>query len=137
MAELKAMGVKTVVNLRNFHSDDDEARGLGLKLQRLHMKPWHSEEEDVVAFLKIAANTNNYPIFVHCLRGADRTGLVCAMYRIVFCNWTRPEAIQEMKEGGFDFDPRWKNIVKYIEQADLEALKRKAGITAAKKPSER
>ena len=128
MAELKKMGVKTVVNLRSFHSDTDEARGLGLTLQRLHMKPWHSEEEDVVAFLKIAADTNNYPIFVHCMRGADRTGLVCAMYRVVYCGWTKPEAIREMKEGGFDYDQRWKNIVKYIERADVEELKRKAGI---------
>jgi len=131
MAELKAMGIKTVMNLRSLHSDDDEARGLGLKLQRLHMKPWHSEEEDVVGFLKVAANTNNYPIFVHCQRGADRTGLVCAMYRVVFEDWAKADAIQEMKEGGFNFDPRWKNIVTYIERADVEDVKRKAGIASA------
>jgi protein tyrosine/serine phosphatase len=94
----------------------------------MRMKPWHSEEDDVVAFLKIAADTNHYPIFVHCMRGADRTGLVCAMYRVVFDGWTKPEAIREMKEGGFDYDQRWKNIVKYIERADVEELKRKAGI---------
>ena len=47
------------------------------------MKPWHAEDEDVVAFLKIASNTNNLPVFVHCQRGADRTGMMCAMYRIV------------------------------------------------------
>ena len=128
MKELKTMGVKTVINLRSFHSDDDEARGLGLKLQRLHMKPWHSEEEDVIVFLKAVADTNNYPIFVHCQRGADRTGLVCAMYRVVCEGWTKPEAIQELKDGGYNFDTRWKNIPRYIEQADVEALKRKAGM---------
>jgi protein tyrosine/serine phosphatase len=134
MKELKTMGIKTVVNLRNYHSDDDEARGLGLTLQRLHMKPWHSEEEDVLTFLKIVADTNNYPIFVHCQRGADRTGLVCAMYRITCEGWTKPDAIQEMKDGGYNFDTRWKNIVRYIEQADVEKLKREAGISNAPKP---
>ena len=124
MAELRAMGIRTVVNLRSLHSDRDEARGVGLTLQRLHMKPWHSEEEDVVGFLKIAADTNSYPIFVHCQRGADRTGLVCAMYRVVIQGWTKDDAVEEMTEGGFKFDPRWRNIVKYIEQADVDKLRR-------------
>src|SRR5262245_17245882 len=129
MTELKSYGVRTVVNLRSFHSDRDELSGTGFKAARFHMKPWHSEDEVVVGFLKIAANTNNYPIFVHCQRGADRTGLACAMYRIVFCGWTKDDAIEEMTKGGFHFDPRWQNIVKYIQKADIEALKREAGIT--------
>jgi hypothetical protein len=72
------------------------------------MKPWHSEE-DVVTFA-IAANVTNYPIFVHRQRGADRTGPVCGMYR-VFSGLTKQEAIAEMIEGGFKFDPAGRNIV--------------------------
>ena len=128
MAELKTMGIRTVVNLRSYHSDTDELRGLDFKPARIKMQPWHTDEEDVVAFLKVAVDTNNYPIFVHCQRGADRTGLACAMYRIVMCGWTKADAIEEMTDGGFKFDPRWKNIVKYIENADIEAVKRQAGI---------
>jgi|WetSurMetagenome_2_1015567.scaffolds.fasta_scaffold541962_1 protein tyrosine/serine phosphatase len=128
MNELKAMGIKTVVNLRSFHSDDDELEGIGLKQGRLHMKPWHAEEEDVVSFLKLATDTNNFPVFVHCQRGADRTGMVCAMYRIVVCGWTRQEAIREMREGGFGFNSAWKNLVNYVEKADLEKIKRRAGL---------
>jgi protein tyrosine phosphatase (PTP) superfamily phosphohydrolase (DUF442 family) len=128
MAELKAMGIKTVVNLRSFHSDDDELLGTGLKPGRLHMKPWHAEDEDVVYFLNWMANTNNLPAFVHCQRGADRTGMICAMYRIVFCGWSKQEAIQEMKEGGFGFNPAWKNLVRYIEKADIAKIKQRAGL---------
>jgi len=125
MAELKAMGVKTVVNLRTFHSDNGQISGTGLRQDRLKMEPWHANDDDVVRFLKIVADTNNLPVFVHCERGADRTGTLCAMYRIVFCGWTKPQAIREMKEGGFGFNPSWQNLVNYIERTDIAELKRK------------
>jgi protein tyrosine/serine phosphatase len=128
MTELHAMGIKTVLNLRSFHSDHGLVSSGELKLARLHMKPWHAEDEDVVAFLKIASNTNNLPLFVHCQRGADRTGMVCAMYRIVICGWTKDAAIQEMKEGGFHFNTGWQNLVDYINRVDIEALKKRAGM---------
>ena len=78
--------------------------------------------------MKIVTNTNNLPVFVHCQRGADRTGMVCAMYRVVVCGWTKDAAVQEMKEGGFAFNPGWKNLVNYVESADIEALKKRAGL---------
>ena len=129
MAQLKAMGIKTVINLRSFHSDTDEVAGAGLKSVRFEMKPWHAEEEDVVGFLKVVADTNNLPVFVHCQRGADRTGMMCAMYRIVVCGWTKPEAIEEMRQGGYHFSPVWKNLVTFIEQADVVEIKRRVGLT--------
>jgi len=128
MAELKAMGVKTVLNLRSFHSDKGLMSSGELKLARLHMKPWHAEDEDVVAFLKIASNTNNLPLFVHCQRGADRTGMVCAMYRVAVCGWSKEAAIQEMKDGGFNFNPGWQNLVNYINRVNVDALKKRAGL---------
>jgi protein tyrosine phosphatase (PTP) superfamily phosphohydrolase (DUF442 family) len=128
MAQLKAMGIKTVINLRAFHSDKDEVAGTGLKSIRFETKPWHAEEEDVVGFLKAVTDTNNLPVFVHCQRGADRTGMMCAMYRIVVCGWTKQEAIEEMKRGGYHFSPVWKNLVAYIEHADIPEIKRRAGL---------
>ncbi len=131
-AQLKAMGVKTVINLRAFHSDKDKLAGTGLKGERFHTEPWHAETEDVVRFLKIVTDTNNLPIFVHCQRGADRTGVMCAMYRITVCGWTKEEAIKEMTKGGFEFNPAWKNLVEFVEKADVEEIKRQAGIASTK-----
>ena len=128
MKQLKAKGIKTVINLRAFHSDQDEVAGTGLKSVRFETKPWHAEEEDVVGFLKVVTDTNHLPVFVHCQRGADRTGTMCAMYRIVVCGWTKPEAIDEMKNGGFDFNPSWHNLVSFIEKADIADIKRRAGL---------
>ncbi len=128
MMQLKAMGIRTVINLRDHHSDKDLVAGTGLKSERFHMEAWHSDEEDVVRFLKIVSDTNNLPAFVHCQRGADRTGLMCAMYRVVICGWTKADAIREMRDGGFGFNRLWRNIVTFIEKADVEELKRKAGL---------
>lgn len=129
MAALKTLGVKSVVNLRTFHSDKGKISATGLKREHIKMEPWQANDEDVVRFLKIVADTNNLPVFVHCQRGADRTGTMCALYRIVFCNWPKAEAIKEMKDGGFGFNPAWKNLADYLEQADIAALKRRAGLT--------
>jgi len=128
MARLKAMGVKTIINLRAFHSDEDKVAGTGLKSVRFETKPWHAEEEDVIGFLKVVADTNNLPAFVHCQRGADRTGMMCALYRVVVCGWTKPAAVAEMKSGGFDFNPAWRNLVRFIEKADVADLRRRAGL---------
>jgi protein tyrosine phosphatase (PTP) superfamily phosphohydrolase (DUF442 family) len=129
MARLKAMGIRTIVNLRAFHSDVRKLAGSDLKGERLRTEPWHGEVEDVVRFLKIVANTNNLPAFVHCERGADRTGVMCAMYRVAVCGWRKDEAIREMTRGGFGFSPAWQNLIRFVRRADMEELKRRAGIT--------
>ena len=129
MKQLKALGIKTVINLRNYHSDHSKLADTGLKEVHDEMTPWHATEDEVVEFLKAATATNNLPVFVHCERGADRTGTMCAMYRIVVCGWTKQEAIDEMKNGGFDFSPVWQNLIEFIENADIERIKRRAGLT--------
>lgn len=82
MKELKNMGVRTVINLRSFHSDRDEIGLTGLVYEDIYMKAWHPERKELIRFLQIATDTNCAPVFVHCMHGADRTGLVCAVYRV-------------------------------------------------------
>jgi len=128
MKQLKAMGIKTVINLRASHSDKDQVASTGLQSMRFGTEPWHANAEDVARFLKIVTAPNNLPAFVHCERGADRTGLMCAMYRIAVCGWTKPQAVAEMKNGGFGFNPAWHNLIAFIEKADVDKFKRTAGI---------
>jgi protein tyrosine phosphatase (PTP) superfamily phosphohydrolase (DUF442 family) len=129
MKNLKALGIKTVVNLRSFHSDKDEVADTSLQSIRFTTKPWHTEQKEIVGFLKVMANTNNWPVFVHCQRGADRTGTMCAMYRLAVCGWAKEEALAELRDGGFHFAPVWKNLVKLIEQADVPKLRAQSGLT--------
>ena len=128
MKHLEKLGIKTVLNLRARHSDQDELAGTALKPVRLKMEPWHSDDEEVVLFLKAATDTNNLPLFVHCQRGADRTGTMCAMYRIVVCGWTKEQALDELKHGGVGFNPTWQNLVDYVEKSDVPSLRRRVGL---------
>jgi protein tyrosine/serine phosphatase len=125
---LKALGIKTIVNLREWHSDKAKMAGTCLQSDRFEMEPWHANKKEVIEFLKLAANTNNFPIFVHCERGADRTGMMCAMYRIAVCGWSKPQAIDEMKHGGFGYNPTWHELITFIEKADIADIKRRAGL---------
>ena len=126
ITELKAMGIETVLNLRSLHTDDLGDTGLGYF--SIPMNSWHSEEEDVVAFLKIVSDTNNLPIFVHCQHGSDRTGTMCAIYRVAVQGWSKEDALKEMREGGYGFHPVWQNLVNYFNALDIEKLKKEAGL---------
>jgi protein tyrosine/serine phosphatase len=126
---LKEMGIKTVVNLRAFHSDRDELKGLDLSYENIDVKTWHAEDEDLVRFLKIVTDKTKMPVFVHCQHGADRTGMMVAVYRIAVQGWTKADAMKEMTEGGFGWHPMWQNLLEHIEDLDIEALKKEAGLS--------
>ena len=124
MRTLEAMGVKTVVNLRGFHPDAGKAAGTKLALERISFQTWHAEDEDVLRFLQIVMARKNQPVFVHCLHGSDRTGMMIAIYRIVVQGRSKAEAIKEMTGPDFGFHPMWKNLVAYVEKLDVADLKR-------------
>ena len=128
MKNLKAMGIKTVINLRSFHSDRDEIGDTGLAYEHIHMKAWHAEEEDAVKFLQIVTNPKRCPVLVHCQHGADRTGTMCALYRVAVQGWSKEEALKEMMQGGFGFHGIWENLIQWINGLDIERIKKRAGI---------
>ncbi len=123
-ARLKSLGVKTVISLRAFHSDREWVEANGLKYEEIKFNTWHPEEEDVVRFLKIVTSTNQGPVFVHCQHGADRTGMMCAIYRMTVEGWSRQDAMTEMTKGGFGFHSMWKNLLGYLEKIDVPSLRK-------------
>ncbi len=126
MKNLEKMGVKMVVNLRSFHSDRDELKGTKMGYDHIYMKAWHPEEKEIVRFLKIMADAKKTPVLVHCQHGADRTGTVCALYRVMFEDWKKEDAIKEMTEGGYKFHGVFANLIKWINGLDTDAIKRRA-----------
>jgi archaemetzincin len=128
MRRLKKMGVRTVVNLRSFHSDRDEIGETGLAYEHIYMKAWNAEDEEVVRFLQIVSDPKRAPVFVHCQHGADRTGVMCAIYRVALCNWSKEKAMAEMTEGGFGHHSVWVNLRRYLRALDIDAMKKRAGV---------
>lgn len=78
-------------------------------------------EKDVIQALRLIKNRKG-SILIHCKHGSDRTGLVVAMYRIIVQGWSREEAINEMKLGGYGFHGIYKNIIRFINKADVDKI---------------
>jgi len=128
MKQLEKLGVKTVINLRSMHSDRDDIKDAGLAYEHINMTTWNTEDKDVVRFLQIATDSNRTPVFVHCQHGADRTGTVCAIYRIIIQGWSKDEAVEEMTKGGFGFHSIWQNLPDYVHKLDVDDIKLSAGL---------
>jgi tyrosine-protein phosphatase SIW14 len=100
LAKLKELGVRTIVNLRfergQSKAEEAEARALGLEYVSIPMygliPPTAAQISKVLAIL---TNPQNGPVFVHCVAGQDRTGVVIACYRIAQMGWTATDAIHE------------------------------------------
>ena len=120
MTNLVALGVKTVVNLRDNHSDSDEIGGLPLAAKRIEIATWNPKVEQVKAFLAIMDDTNAVPVLVHCQHGADRTGTMCALYRILRQDWKVEDAITEMKDGGYGYHSIWFHLPRFIRKTAKE-----------------
>jgi protein tyrosine/serine phosphatase len=128
MKTLEKMGIKTIVNLRGFHSDSEKLAGTKLKYIHIRFQTWQPEEEDMIAFLKIVNDPSNQPVFVHCQHGADRTGTMVALYRLAVQGWTKDEAVREMTQGGYNFHSIWDNLITFIRNLDIEHLRKAASI---------
>lgn len=124
MRELADFGIKRVLNLRNFHSDEDELKDSGatLTLYRVPMQAEDITDDEVIAALK-AIKVSDSPILVHCWHGSDRTGTVIAMYRIICQGWTRQAALDELENGGYGYHTIYKNIPRYILSVDLDKIR--------------
>ena len=127
--ELEEMGVRTVVNLRLTASDRDELEGTTLAYEHIRAEPWDMDDEEAVRFLKIVTDKSRTPVFVHCTHGADRTGVMVAIYRVTVQGWSKQQAIEEMTRGGFGYHQIWDDLVEYIRQMDADAIRRRAGIS--------
>lgn len=124
----REMGIETIVNLRSFHSDRNEIGTTVLGHEPLTMKAWHPERKEAVRLLQIVGDPRNSPVLVHCWHGTDRTGALCALYRIAIEGWVPDEAVREMTGGGYGFHRVFGNLPGWVEGLDVEAIRKEAGI---------
>ena len=124
--QLQRLGIRTVISLRQTVDDAPLAAGTALTLHRVPMKSRHVAEGGAAKIVQVmrllSHGLKSGPVLVHCHHGADRTGLICALYRMIDQGWSRDAAVEELVQGGYGFHPIWDNIPRYILRADLVAL---------------
>jgi protein tyrosine/serine phosphatase len=121
-AYLKSLGVKNILNLRDYHNDDPGPEKPGLNLYRVPMDAGKIRTADIVDALRFIKRSEG-PVLIHCWHGSDRTGTISALYRIVFQNWSKEEALDELMHGGFGYHSIFKNIPEFIRQVDITEIR--------------
>ena len=105
---LAKLGIKTILDLRGpEHNTAQEKRmveAAGLRYVNIPMRGMHRPAEDQIAgALAVLNDSKAWPVFVHCKRGADRTGTVVACYRIGHDQWGNVKALDEARQYGMSF----------------------------------
>jgi protein tyrosine/serine phosphatase len=122
---LRDLGIRSILNLREWHSDEDVVGGAGFTLYRVAMNAGEMSETQLVEVLTILRDCPK-PVLVHCWHGSDRTGCVVALYRMVFQGWPRERAVDEFRNGGFGYHQSvYPQIEEYLSTVDVAALKQK------------
>ena len=114
---LAKIGVKTVIDLRGAdersQAEQRAVAAAGMKYVSVPMSgllpPTDADIDKILGILEDGAPG---AVFVHCKRGADRTGAVIAAYRIDHDGWDNARALIEAKAMGMSFFqfPREKYI---------------------------
>ena len=106
LAELKKLGITTIVDLRGNSGpvarERAQAETLGMRFIDIPVSGWSPPSNAQVAeFLKLFQQDPTQKVFVHCYFGRDRTGVMVAAYRMSQQNWTADQAVEEMYSFGF------------------------------------
>ena len=127
--ELERQGIGEVLCLRRWHSDKEEAGDL--KRHHVRMRAGAIRDEDIVAALRVMVSAEKQ-LLVHCFHGADRTGVVVAMYRMVAQDWSRERAIAELVDEAHGHHAEvFPNIREYLETVDVAKIRREVAGSAA------
>lgn len=125
---LKLLGIKEVLNLRQYHSDKDDLKESNFKLSRIKMNAGDVNVQQIINALRIIKNRKG-PILLHCWHGSDRTGVTVAAYRLVFNNWTKARAIDEMSNGGYGYHSNvYPELIPFLESLNVSKIKKELNI---------
>jgi protein tyrosine/serine phosphatase len=102
---LARLGIKVVLDLRENDerslSEERVVTAAGMRYVNVPMTgmtpPTLAETNRILALLE---DSGAGPVFVHCKRGADRTGAVIAAYRIDHDKWDNQRALKEALSSG-------------------------------------
>lgn len=117
-ADLAALGVRTVINLTSHDAEENEpafVEKAGMNYIQIPMTTHeYPSAAKVEKFLQIVNDPANQPVYVHCVGGKHRTGVMTAVYRMTQDGWSADRAYEEMKDykfGASFWHPEFKQFV--------------------------
>ena len=110
--KLRELGIKAVINFRDPNDRVLREKTLveanDMQFFNPRLSNWFAaKDSEIESILELIQNPENQPVFIHCNRGADRTGTVTAVYRMKFEGWTAEEANREANEYGIGWWQIW------------------------------
>ena len=106
--DLAALGIKTVINLTSDDAQADErelVERAGMTYLQIPMTTSKAPTaKELAQFLAVVNESASQPVYVHCVGGKHRTGVMTAVYRMTSEGWTADRAFQEMKRYKFGAD---------------------------------
>ena len=124
LVELESLGVKSILELSYFDIDSNlpDAKTTSLHIVHYPLLPLGIEQSMIFEMFDIYRDLEK-PVLVHCYHGSDRTGLFVAIYRILYQNWSKEEAKDELINGGFGYHDVFTDVIAAIDDLDVEALR--------------
>lgn len=135
--ELKALGIKTVIDLREplqqlygivtnkclscrSNEEKEILNDVGITHIQANIVPkslfGSVNSEEVEKVMAILSEPKNYPIYVHCVQGEDRTGFISGLYRVEKQEWEAQKAYDEMIDLGFRTWLYGRNMGKFFKK---------------------
>lgn len=122
---LQSLGIRSVLNLREYHKDTRRARHTSLHLMAYPVAAGQVTAADIENCLNLIAQAPK-PVLVHCWHGSDRTGIVVAAYRIVFQGYSVQAAEAEFRAETYGHHEFWYgNLVELLRSTDWQAMRQK------------
>jgi tyrosine-protein phosphatase SIW14 len=126
-ANLSKLGIQTVIDLREPGDRSVTERkwvnDAGMRYVSVPMYGMATpSNESVLKVLELLEDRSTGPVFVHCKRGADRTGGVIACYRVEQDHWKNDQALTEARSMGMSwFQTAIQSYVRKYRPRDLTA----------------
>ncbi|GHT94264.1 protein-tyrosine-phosphatase [Betaproteobacteria bacterium] len=123
LPRLKELGIATVIN---FYQRSDSGWLSLPQVRQIHL-PLRADRingtQVLEALRAIRQAQAHGVVLIHCKHGQNRTGLIAALYRIVYQGWSKEEARAEMLGGGFGGEERLDDAERYLRRVDIDKIK--------------